>query len=151
MVSAKPLNVGDKVVLGNNSNADFIYCWRSKRSEYYPPIGEVVVRTVFNNGNFDFVNASGAVECWNQDGFVRVQPTPSVAADLRLKPQAKTVLRHLKTHGHISPAKAYVVYGMTRLAASIFEIRKVGYEITTTIHEDEQGHKYSEYTMAKPT
>jgi Helix-turn-helix domain len=78
-----------------------------------------------------------------------VRASPSVVCDLRLKPQSKTILRHLKTHGHISPAKAQVVYGITRLAACIFDIRKVGYEITTTIRCDDQGHRYSYYEMAK--
>lgn len=86
---------------------------------------------------------------WASRLFVAAPSAPSVAADLRLKPQSKTILRHLKNHGRISPAKASVVYGITRLAACIFDIRKVGYEVTTKMREDEQGHKYAQYLMAK--
>jgi hypothetical protein len=91
----------------------------------------------------------GVCNGWCVDTVHLEYAAPTVAADLRLKPQSKTILRHLKTHGHISPAKAQVVYGITRLAACIFDIRKVGYEITTTIRCDDQGHRYSYYEMAK--
>jgi hypothetical protein len=74
--------------------------------------------------------------------------TPSVADDLRLKPQTKTVLRHLKNHDHISPMKALGVYGISRLAACIYEIRKAGYDIRADFARDEAGHKYTKYSLA---
>ncbi len=72
---------------------------------------------------------------------------PTVADDLRLTPQAKTVLAHLKRHGDITPVKADAVYGITRLASCIHEIRKVGYTVKTVIREDDVGHRYGEYTL----
>lgn len=74
--------------------------------------------------------------------------SPSIADDLRITPQARSVLSYIKKHGRISPAKADRVFGITRLASCIHEIRqKAGYTVTTTIKRDEQGHKYSEYKL----
>lgn len=92
--------------------------------------------------------------CWYFDNhFLRLHSASkrsvSVAADLTLKPQAKTVLRHLRKNGHISPAEALIVYGISRLAASIYDLRKVGYDIGMEMRHDAQGHKYARYTMAK--
>lgn len=76
--------------------------------------------------------------------------TPSVAADLRLKPQAKTILRHLKNHDHISPMKALGVYGISRLAACIYEIRRAGYAVRAEFARDDAGHKYTKYALSGP-
>jgi Helix-turn-helix domain len=76
---------------------------------------------------------------------------PSVASDLKLPPQAKTVLRHLKVHGHITPMKALVVYGLCNqsLARTIYELRHIaGYEIKTERKWDDAGHGYAVYTLA---
>lgn len=138
---------GDKVTLGDNDRANYILKWR-KENGYREPLAGVVleVRTAFTNGNIDFI---GYGECWEGDAFKLVNKTPSIATDLSLKPQAKTVLRHLRKKGHISPAEALIVYSISRLAASIYDIRKVGYEVTVEIKRDAQGHKYAKYTMAK--
>lgn len=72
---------------------------------------------------------------------------PSIAIDLGLKPQAKTVLRHLRKHDHISNMKALMVYGISRLAACIYEIRKAGYNVTAETKRDESGHKYTKYRL----
>jgi hypothetical protein len=77
--------------------------------------------------------------------------TPSVADDLRLTPQAKTVLRHLKTRGNVSPAEALIVYGISRLASCIHEIRrKANYNVNCEIRRDAQGHKYANYSLVVP-
>lgn len=75
--------------------------------------------------------------------------TPSIAKDLTLKPQAKTILTHLRNHDHISPMKALGVYGISRLAACIYEIRQAGYEVAAEFKRDDQGHKYTKYSLAK--
>lgn len=74
---------------------------------------------------------------------------PTIATELRLKPQAKTVLRHLRNNDHISPAEALIVYGISRLAACVFELRKAGYTVSTDMAADAQGRKYARYSMAK--
>jgi hypothetical protein len=74
--------------------------------------------------------------------------TPSIAKELRLTPQAKTVLRHLERRGTISPMEALVSYSISRLAACIYEIRhKAGHRVVCDIRRDEQGHKYARYTF----
>lgn len=73
----------------------------------------------------------------------------SVASDLSLKPQSKTVLRHLKKLGDITPAEALIVYGISRLAACVYDIRKIGYPVYKEMRQDAQGHKYARYTLAK--
>lgn len=41
------------------------------------------------------------------------------------------VLRHLKEKGHITSLEAFREYGLTRLSAIIFNLRKDGYNITS--------------------
>lgn len=74
---------------------------------------------------------------------------PSYADDLRLTPQAKIVLSHLKKRGRISPAEADRVYGISRLASCIHEIRhRAGYSVKTEQRRDDVGHKYAKYILA---
>jgi hypothetical protein len=75
---------------------------------------------------------------------------PSVADDLRLTPQARTILAHLKRHpSGITPMKALVVYSISRLASCIHEIRhRAGYEVGTEVAEDSMGHRYAVYKLA---
>lgn len=73
---------------------------------------------------------------------------PSVASDLKLKPQSKTILLHLKRRGSITPMEALVSYGNSRLAAAIYDIRKIGYVVDKEMRKDEGGHNYARYTLA---
>lgn len=74
---------------------------------------------------------------------------PNLASDLKLTPQAKTVLRHLERGKGITPAEALVVYTISRLASCIHEIRKAGYNVMREMRNDEQGHKYAKYNLIK--
>jgi len=79
-------------------------------------------------------------------------PTPSISAvlgsdDLRLTPQARIVLRHLKAGKGLSPQKANIVYSISRLASCIHEIRKIGYNVKTEMRQDERDHKYARYVL----
>lgn len=47
-----------------------------------------------------------------------------------MKPQARTVLEHLKLGKAITSLDALALYGISRLAARIGEIRAAGYEVT---------------------
>jgi hypothetical protein len=72
----------------------------------------------------------------------------TIASDLRLTPQAKTVLRHLKKRGSISNMEAMIVYSISRLSSCIHEIRRrAGYNVETVIKKDDHGHKYSHYSL----
>ena len=88
--------------------------------------------------------------CWGVDRSELVRMGtghPTIASDLSLKPQAKSVLRHLRRHGYITPMQAQIVYGIMRLAACIYELRQVGYDVKTAIKTDEHGHRYSRYEL----
>lgn len=71
---------------------------------------------------------------------------PTIASDLRLTPQAKTVLTHLRNKT-ITPMQAIVTYGIARLASCIHEIRRAGYTVDTEIEHDERGHRFARYRM----
>lgn len=45
--------------------------------------------------------------------------------------QKRRVLAHLRNYGKITSNEAFTWYGITRLAAVIFMLRKEGYEIET--------------------
>lgn len=88
--------------------------------------------------------------CWRffyPDTSLQLVSGPSIADDLNLYPQDRTVLAHLKSGKAITPMKALVVYGLSRLAAHIHNIRKIGYTVTKTMATDESGHKYASYKL----
>lgn len=45
--------------------------------------------------------------------------------------QTNIVLLHLERHGSITPMEAFKDYGITRLSAAVFTLRKRGYDIDT--------------------
>lgn len=63
------------------------------------------------------------------------------------------ILKHLQENGSITPMEALEQYGCYRLGARVFDLRRDGYEINTTIVEgtDRNGEpmKYARYTMEK--
>jgi hypothetical protein len=71
----------------------------------------------------------------------------TMTAELRLKPLGKKVLHYMRTRGAISPLVAFSTYGTMRLAACIHDLREAGFDITTTIKEDEEGDKYASYRL----
>ena len=48
-----------------------------------------------------------------------------------MRGQKKRVLDHLHMHGTITSMEAFRLYGITRLAAVVFDLRKLGYDIVT--------------------
>jgi hypothetical protein len=48
-------------------------------------------------------------------------------------PQNMAVLKHLRKVGPLTPLSALVNFGVARLASRIDELRKMGYQIKTTI------------------
>ena len=47
----------------------------------------------------------------------------------------------------ITPMKAYIVYGVYRLAARIHELREANHDIITAYKHDERGRAYAEYSL----
>lgn len=75
---------------------------------------------------------------------------PSISKDLRISQQARTVLHHLEfsEKKSISPMTALNVYGISRLAPCIYEIRHfAGRAVYTKQKRDEAGHKYTRYSL----
>ena len=70
-----------------------------------------------------------------------------ISREVQLEPLPKKVLHYMRTRGAISPLVAFSTYGTMRLAAAISELRKAGYDITTTMHIDEEGAKYASYRL----
>ena len=69
--------------------------------------------------------------------------------ELSLKPQARRVLRHMEKGKSITPLEALGVYGIFRLAAVVFDIRKAGFDVTSSLHTDANGKRYSRYALAR--
>lgn len=65
--------------------------------------------------------------------------------------QTNIVLFHLIQHGSITSMEAFTDYGITRLSAAVFTLRKRGYDIDTTIEHstNRYGRKvsYAKYIL----
>lgn len=63
----------------------------------------------------------------------------------------KSKMAHLKDHlisgKSITQLEALGLYGMFRLAARIKELRDAGWDISTDMREDPNGHPYAAYTL----
>lgn len=71
--------------------------------------------------------------------------------ELNVSPQARKVLRHLEKNRSITPLEAFGVYGIFRLAARIYELRKEGFNVVTTIMRDDNEKPYAKYVLARAT
>lgn len=69
--------------------------------------------------------------------------------ELSVTPQARKVLLHLEKHKSITPLEAFGVYGIFRLAARIWELRKIGKEIATVHMNDDNGKPYARYVLTR--
>lgn len=61
--------------------------------------------------------------------------------------QNETVLLHLKKYGHISTMEAFKYYGITRLAARIYDLQQLGYVINKKRIKHGVGNPYTEYSL----
>lgn len=65
--------------------------------------------------------------------------------------QCEQVLQHMKEHGSISSIEAFFNYGITRLSARIWELKRDGYDIETDLVtiKSEKGAKkqYARYKI----
>jgi len=71
----------------------------------------------------------------------------TLANDLKLPPQARTILRHLEKGKTITPMESLIVYGIYRLSDCIYKIRNAGHDVRTVDRQDERGKKYGEYQL----
>ena len=66
--------------------------------------------------------------------------------------QQERLTEYLEKHGKIDPLKAWTQLGIYRLADTVFNLRKKGYEITTTnkkITVIKQGHRKVSFFVLK--
>lgn len=77
--------------------------------------------------------------------------TPNYAADLRLGPQCRKILAHMKERGTITNMESFGVYHVSRLSDVIMKLRHAGYNIITTMKEDGVGGKYASYKLVQAT
>lgn len=73
---------------------------------------------------------------------------PSIADDLRLKPQARRVLSHLKSGHALTHLEAQAVYGIWSLSSRVSELKSVGYKVKRQLKNDAMGKRYASYSMA---
>lgn len=166
---SESIKAGDKVTFNSSPEAQAVHEWR--RAAGRTPIHKGDVFTIVE-GPFDrslwhmpdtvFVIGPGMEggETWEVAAFDLVHQDVTVPAtapaktavktllDAKLYPQDKTVLAHLKTGKPLTPMKALTIYGFTRLAAQVRNIRLAGYNVAMTMKQDEVGHKYAEYRLA---
>lgn len=76
-----------------------------------------------------------------------MNPVLKASDGLGLKPQAKTILTHMRRRGSISPMQALLTYGIPRLAACVYDLREAGIGVKTEMRKDEAGHQYARYSL----
>ena len=68
-----------------------------------------------------------------------------------MKGQKFRVLEHLKTHDGITSMEAFEKYGITRLAAVVFDLRELGHDIRTLDMEGQNRYgeatRYAKYVL----
>ena len=66
--------------------------------------------------------------------------------------QKEKVLRHLRDYGSLTQLEALAEYGIMRLGARVWDLRKMGYDITSEIIEGRNRYgetvHYARYSMA---
>lgn len=67
--------------------------------------------------------------------------------------QHDLILAHLESYGSISPFEAFTEYGITKLATRISELKRLGYNFTSVMVEQEnrfgQPVRFMRYWRAK--
>jgi hypothetical protein len=63
--------------------------------------------------------------------------------------QEAIVLAHLRDRGPLSPWEALHRYGIFRLAARVFRLRRDGHDILTRRVKNDFGNSYAEYHLIK--
>ncbi|KVO83298.1 hypothetical protein WL21_09710 [Burkholderia ubonensis] len=69
--------------------------------------------------------------------------------NMKLTPQAQTVLRHLQSVGSITNVEANAVHRVRSLSRRITEIRGAGFRISKIRRRDCTGQQYVRYSLEK--
>lgn len=142
-------NVGDRVMVGPRGLDNVKSAARRKATVIAAEGDKYLVEFATQLTNDSTHQHTGFVWWAGADEiFATKTPKPTLADTLQLKPTTRTILSHLEKRGTISPMEALTSYGNMRLAAAIHDLRKVGYDISTTMKHDEGGHSYARYSLA---
>lgn len=71
----------------------------------------------------------------------------TLANDLKLTPQAKTILRYLEKGKSISLMESLMVFQISRLSDVIFKLRNAGHDILTEMRLADSGKEYARYSL----
>lgn len=63
--------------------------------------------------------------------------------------QNELLLNHLKMGNTISPIEAIGVYGIHRLSARIYDLKRQGHNIIKELRRDPTGKSYARYKLAE--
>lgn len=63
------------------------------------------------------------------------------------KSQNRIILNHLIKHKTITPLEALGLYGVFRLGARVFDLRKEGVNVRMTLKKDPNGKRYASYSI----
>lgn len=61
--------------------------------------------------------------------------------------QNEMLLHHMRVHGSITTMEAFSLYGVTRLSARIWELRKAGHNVIKTMETNKNGKTYARYAL----
>lgn len=152
--------VGDKVI--SNAKAEWTYGLTGTIIPNYPGDGYLnSVLVKFSNkdakgaGHRNSIGDEGSnwyldeseLKHASDDTFT-IGSTTDLATDVNLGAQQRTILAHLKQGKGITQMKAMGVYHISRLSDVVKKLRNKGYNIETTMRQDEVGGKYAEYRLA---
>jgi hypothetical protein len=101
------------------------------------------------HGLVEGVDASAPTHWYVHRDFVTALPdaiAPAAKAP-QAKQQGDRILNHLVSGKSITQLEAFGVYRIFRLAARIHELKSKGHKIVTTMHKDETGKPYAEYSL----
>ena len=61
--------------------------------------------------------------------------------------QTQTVLNHLTNNRKLTSIEAIGLYGITRLAAVVYDLKKQGLEVETTMKNGVNNTQYAQYSL----
>ena len=61
--------------------------------------------------------------------------------------QTQTVLNHLTNNRKLTSIEAIGLYGITRLAAVVYDLKKQGLEVETTMKNGVNSTQYAQYSL----
>lgn len=61
--------------------------------------------------------------------------------------QNEMLLHHMRVHGSVTTMEAFSKYGVTRLSARIWELRKAGHTIVRMMEKNDNGKTYARFFL----